>query len=247
MKKSIQFNPVLFLFTRILLLFFFVVLMGKGIFSEEINSSTPVFLHKPVFKNRVRFEAEFFPLGKPVDYFATPLPASTRTRKFHLPSIMGKGSLSIKDLARFLEQNNPKIASVRASEIAKLYVEEAHHEGVNPDVAFSQMCLETGFMKFSGDVKPDQYNFCGLGVIKKGIRGLSFSTMRMGIRAHIQHLKAYASTRKINNAVVDRRFDLVRRGCVKNIYDLNGKWASDKHYSSKIVSLLKRMYLENNL
>lgn len=138
-----------------------------------------------------------------------------------LPSIMGKGVVPARGLADFLEKNNPNLTWKKANTIARIYVEEARHEGVNPDVAFSQMCLETGFMKFGGDVQPYQHNFCGLGVAKSGSRGLSFSNMRLGIRAHIQHLKAYASTQKMNYPIVDKRFQFVHRGSVKDIHDLS--------------------------
>ncbi|MBN2638200.1 MAG: glucosaminidase domain-containing protein [Bacteroidales bacterium] len=223
------------------------MLTGKGIFSEESNNVIPVILKQPNLKNLVLIQNEFFPLAKPFDYFVK-IPVFTVSKKtFKIPSIMGKGRLTAKDLAQFLESNNAKIQPLKADEIASIYIQEARHEGVNADVAFSQMCLETGFMQFNGDVKPGQHNFCGLGVTRKGAQGLSFSNIRIGIRAHIQHLKAYASTEKINHQIVDKRFSLVRRGVVKNIDDLSGRWASDKQYSKKIISLMKRLYSENNL
>ena len=36
-------------------------------------------------------------------------------------------------------------------------------KGSNSDVAFAQMCLETGFLRFGGLVTMDMNNFCGLG------------------------------------------------------------------------------------
>ena len=63
----------------------------------------------------------------------------------------------------------------------------------NPDVA--QSCLETGNFGFSGSaVTLEQSNFCGMGVTSNGMRGNSFATPQLGIRAQVQHLKAYAST-----------------------------------------------------
>lgn len=234
-------------FSRSLLILLLLFLAGEGIFSEESNRSV-TFYHKDYSSHSfVILEPENFPLAKPIDYFVK-IPSVVNSKpvlSFHIPSIMGTGKVQSKGLAQFLERNNPKINPAKAREIAKLYVEEAHREGVNPDVAFSQMCLETGFMRFGGDVHPNQHNFCGLGVVKNGVRGMSFASMRMGIRAHVQHLKAYASTKKMNSPIVDRRFPFVKRGSARKIDDLSGRWASDKKYSQKIVSLLKRLYNEN--
>ncbi len=80
-------------------------------------------------------------------------------------SILGQGLLSSEHLAAFLIESNPSLSTVRASELALLYIEEARIEGVNSDIAFSQMCLETGYLRFGGLVTPDMNNFCGLGAI----------------------------------------------------------------------------------
>ncbi len=154
---------------------------------------------------------------------------------------MGNGITSEKRLAEFLYKHNKAITPDSAGKIASLYIDEAKSEGVNYDVAFAQMCLETGFLKFGGDVNKTQNNFCGLGVTKKGIKGLSFPDIRTGIRAHIQHLKAYASTAELKNSIVDKRFKYVKRGSVKEITQLSGTWAADPKYGQKIKNLLERM------
>jgi len=157
-------------------------------------------------------------------------------------SIMGKGHLKATTLAAFLHQNNHTIPLWKAKKIARIYIEEAQAEGVNYDVAFSQMCLETGFLRYGGTVLPGQNNFCGLGVLNPQTRGISFQDIRMGIRAHIQHLKAYASHQKLNQKQVDPRFRFVSRGSIKNIDQLSGRWATDKQYGKKIRYLLYRLY-----
>lgn len=235
---------------RPLLIFLFLFVIGEGMFSEVSSRTTSVYKGEMNATVWVKWQPESFYFAKPIDYFITKHDnASLRKAilRFHVPSIMGKGLIPASGLAAFLEKNNPHISRNKATEIAKIYTEEAHHEGVNPDVAFSQMCLETGFLRYGGDVHPGQYNFCGLGAVKKGRRGLSFSSERLGIRAHIQHLKAYASTKKLNSPVVDSRFRFVARGSIKNIYDFNGRWASDKQYGQKMISLLKRLYQQNQL
>ncbi len=156
--------------------------------------------------------------------------------------VMDKGNISAEALSRFLLNHNPKINMDYAEKIAQLYKSEASHEGVNSDLAFAQMCLETGFLNYGGDVEAEQYNFCGLGATGNGVKGLTFSSPEEGIRAHIQHLKAYGSTLEIRNELVDTRFRFVSRVSGVELRDLTGKWATDKKYDIKIRQLMKRLY-----
>ena len=59
--------------------------------------------------------------------------------------ILGRGRTDPAVLAAFLRQSNPRVEEF-ADQLAQLYVEEAAVEGINHDVAFSQMLLETGFL-----------------------------------------------------------------------------------------------------
>lgn len=156
--------------------------------------------------------------------------------------IMDQGRSDTDDLASMLRFYNPKISEEYAEEIAKIYVEECSDEGVNYDIAFCQMVLETGFLSFGGSVLSKQYNFCGLGAVSGHSRGEYFPDMRTGIRAHIQHLKAYASRENIRKKSVDRRFRFVKRGSATTIYALQGKWATDPQYDIKLERLLERLF-----
>ncbi|MFW6359808.1 MAG: N-acetylmuramoyl-L-alanine amidase, partial [Chroococcales cyanobacterium] len=109
-----------------------------------------------------------------------------------LDRIMSYGNTSETQLILFLKSNNENALQL-FPDIAKIYREEASIEGVNYDIAFCQMCLETGFLRFGSDVSPSQNNFAGLGAIGGGEAGASFPSARIGVRAHVQHLKAYAS------------------------------------------------------
>jgi len=160
--------------------------------------------------------------------------------------IMDTGLIKQKTLAKFLVNTNKNIGYEYAQTLAKIYIEESNHEGVNYDIAFAQMCLETGFLRFDGTVDRHQNNFCGLGVIGNGVKGLSFKDTRHGVRAHIQHLKAYASTGKLSNKIVDKRFNYVKRGSATQISELTGKWATDVQYDNKIRGLLNRLYKPSN-
>ncbi len=93
-----------------------------------------------------------------------------------------------------------------------IYYEECQAEGIKAEVAFCQCMKETGFLKYGGDVAIEQFNFCGLGATGGGNPGNSFDSVRMGVRAHVQHLKAYASNKPLVNPCVDPRFTYVTRG-----------------------------------
>ncbi|MCF8304265.1 MAG: glucosaminidase domain-containing protein [Bacteroidales bacterium] len=155
--------------------------------------------------------------------------------------IMSRGNYSADRLAAFLKQYNRNIPLEEATAFARLYMGECRREGVNHDIAFAQMCLETGFLKYGGVVKPEQNNYCGLGALNDHVSGDWYPDRRTGIMAHIQHLKAYASTGSLNNLIVDKRFDCVKRGSAKHLAQLTGKWAIDRLYDKKIKSILNRM------
>lgn len=89
----------------------------------------------------------------------------------------------------------------------QMYYDEAMKEGVDPALAFTQSMKETGFLKFTGQVKIEQFNFAGMGVTDASTNGDSYQNVREGIRAHVQHLKAYAvKNPTFSNAVVDKRY-----------------------------------------
>ena len=126
--------------------------------------------------------------------------------------IMGSAAATADQIAAYMIKVNPNTASF-AAEMAQTFIEEGIAEGVRGDIAAAQTMLETGNLGFKGSaVTLDQNNFCGMGVTANGMKGNSFATMREGIRAQIQHLKAYGSTAALNNECVDPRFKYVTRG-----------------------------------
>jgi hypothetical protein len=156
-------------------------------------------------------------------------------------NIMGQGLITSEMLSEFLVFYHPEIYYL-SKELAILYAEEAALEGINHDIAFAQMCLETGFLRFGGLVLREMNNFCGLGAINASQRGHWFPDERTGVRAHIQHLKAYASGEPLNQELVDPRYYLVRQGSSPQISGLAGTWAADLQYGEKINSILERLY-----
>lgn len=156
-------------------------------------------------------------------------------------TIYSKGLSTYEDMFNLISRENPKLEEEFISALVSTYMEEARAEGINWDVAFVQMCLETGFLNYGGLVTPDQNNFCGLGSFN-GKSGARFETVRLGVRAHIQHLKAYGTDKELNYKLIDPRFHFVKRGSAPDVTELTGKWATDPEYGKKLVGLLERLH-----
>lgn len=133
------------------------------------------------------------------------------------------------------------LGAATIDDFARIVVDEARIEGVRAEVVFFQAMKETGWLRFGGSVKVEQCNFCGLGAINSNPgASASFKDVREGIRAQVQHLKAYASTAPLVNACVDPRFDLVKRGTAPMLEDLDGKWAvPGDGYGASIAKMIE--------
>jgi flagellum-specific peptidoglycan hydrolase FlgJ len=161
--------------------------------------------------------------------------------------LLGRGRVEAEKLAAFLLAINTDADNEFVEQLARLYVEEAALEGVDHDVAFAQMCLETGFLRYGGLVTYDMNNFCGLGAIGPGRTGERFSTPQLGVRAQIQHLKGYATSDPLNQELVDPRYKYVNHGSAPTIEKLSGSWATDRNYAEKIADILRRIYDSSNI
>ncbi|MCM3585751.1 N-acetylmuramoyl-L-alanine amidase [Mesobacillus maritimus] len=154
-------------------------------------------------------------------------------------SILGKTYLSPEHMNQFVKKINPD-----AIELGIYYLTFGEYYGIRGDVAFAQAMHETDYLRFTGVVKPEQNNFCGLGATGPDNPGASFETPRDGILAHLQHLYAYASTKPLPDGypLLDPRFDLVTRGSATTWVGLNGKWAvPGTNYGQSILGLYERM------
>lgn len=153
-------------------------------------------------------------------------------------SILGPTQLSAEKMNAFVRTLNPN-----APLLGEYYKTFGEYYGIRGDVAFAQAMQETGYFRFTGDVRSGQNNFAGIGATG-GVRGASFSTPEEGILAHLQHLYAYATTLALPNQypLVDPRFHLVNRGSATTWTALNGKWAvPGTTYGQSILNIYKRM------
>lgn len=160
--------------------------------------------------------------------------------------IIGEAVATAEQMKTYIKGKNPNVAQ-SVIDMIPLYLSEGKTEGMRGDIAFAQSCLETGNFGFSGSaVTLDQNNFCGMGVTSNGMKGNSFETPQLGIRAQIQHLKAYASTEALRNECVDPRFKYVTRGSAEYVEWLGQKenpqglgWAAGAGYGEKILTILR--------
>lgn len=155
-------------------------------------------------------------------------------------SIIGKPTKSARELEAFFLMNNSDIPLQDLREITECYIEECAIEGINSDVAFCQMCLETGYLRFGNLVTKDMHNYCGLGAIDADNKGCVFATVRQGVRAHVQHLHAYATVDAVlTQELIDPRYKYVLpRGKAQDVFALSGTWAADREYGAKLDRLL---------
>lgn len=162
--------------------------------------------------------------------------------------IMGTSSVTVDQMVAYYKANAtyPKdYASTDAPTIEKfcqLYATECAIEGVKAEVAFVQAMKETNFLRYGGDVSRSQFNFAGLGATGGGAKGASFLNVQTGIRAQVQHLKAYASEDPLKTVCVDGRYQYVTKGCAPYVEWLGIKenptgkgWATDPGYGLDIV------------
>ena len=158
--------------------------------------------------------------------------------------IMSKGTLNRNQMIKKLRERNATLSLKYISDFVDYTINEANIEGVNYDILFSQMMHETRYLNFGGDVKPNQNNFAGLGATGNGVPGESFETVQIGIRAVVQHLKAYASNEPLKQECVDSRFNYVTRMSAIYVEHLgiqenpDGRgWAASRGYGYSLLTV----------
>jgi len=169
-----------------------------------------------------------------------------------LPSVpvMGVARLSAPQLVAWFRGRQPQPSGVYdATEpveaLAAYFIDEGALEGVAGDVAFVQSIIETGWFRFGGAVPASKNNFAGIGAVDSNPGdAASFPDARTGVRAQIQHLRAYADASAVSCSVpplhspcVDPRFALVTpkgRAPFWNQFG-GGNWASSPTYGNDIL------------
>ncbi len=162
-------------------------------------------------------------------------------------SIAGEAVATAAQMVAYIKAKRPGVEQ-SVVDMIPLYLSESKVEGIAGDIAFAQSCVETGLFAFPQEtcaVKLSQNNFAMMGVTSTFAQGESFATPQIGIRAQIQHLKAYANAEALKGVCVDPRFKLVTRGSAPYVEWLGQKenpkgkgWASSAGYGKKILDVL---------
>jgi hypothetical protein len=168
-------------------------------------------------------------------------------------AILGPSRLSATQLTAWFNGREPRptgtyAASVPVESLVQIYLDEGRVEGITGDVAFMQSVVETGWFRFPGLVPASANNFAGIGATDASPSHATFPDARTGIRAQIQHLRAYADPLALTCTMppltmpcVDPRFHLVLPKGKAPTWNLlgSGNWASAPGYGTSIVTLFQ--------
>lgn len=176
--------------------------------------------------------------------------------------VMGSARLNATQLVAWFSRRQPQPAGVYGATepvevLAAYFIDEGALEGVGGDVAFVQSIIETGWFRFSGSVPGWKNNFAGIGAVDSSPGdAASFPDARTGVRAQIQHLRAYADPSAISCTIpplhapcVDPRFALVSpkgRAPLWNQFG-SGIWATSATYGADILARYQEALAFNGL
>jgi hypothetical protein len=164
-----------------------------------------------------------------------------------MTSMVGYIDVSVEKLVGLFEKRNPAKLE-RARRLAPIYIQYGRMFNIRADIAWAQMCHETGFLEYTGDVKPDQNNFAGIGATGGGVPGNSFATEELGIIAQYAHLAWYYFPDHVNKYCSleydPRHFENVHKYYTgdTSLGYLNGRWAPGATYTDKIVLFANEIY-----
>lgn len=174
---------------------------------------------------------------------------------------MGGSRLNAGQIVAWFNARQPRPSGIYAAtaavdDMARYFIEEAAAEGVTGDVAFMQSIVETAWFRFSGTVPASYNNFAGIGATDANPAPAIFPDARTGVRAQIQHLRAYADPTAqtctmppLANPCVDPRFHLVApKGKAPTWNQMgNGNWATATTYADSILTLYREALAFNGM
>jgi hypothetical protein len=162
--------------------------------------------------------------------------------------VMRASRVTAADLASFYRsKGKTSKATVSIDQLARHFIEEGRAEGVAGDIAFAQSIVETGWFGFSSRVPGSFNNFAGIGAVDGGTSAASFRSAQIGVRAQIQHLRAYAdptvTVARLANPLESPRFHLVLPKGRSPLWEQfgGGNWATDPQYASKVLGIYRQI------
>ena len=151
--------------------------------------------------------------------------------------LMENGQLRANAIVSYISSRNPAVSRQDIESIVSTYIREAEFEQINHDIAIAQMCYATNFLRSQQPLVTHNY---------AGLKDSRFNDRATGIRAHIQHLKGYATSEMPKNGIVDPRFNLLVnsgvQGTVTTLESLYLTWAPQSNeYGDSITRILEGM------
>jgi len=165
---------------------------------------------------------------------STPQPKVNPNRAVNTSrSVMGTGSTNPQRVIAYAARKRNSALSNTEIVIINEYFNEARYEGVNVDLAIAQMLYATDYFR-----NRERMATCNYG----GLSGASFQNWTIGVRAHIQHLKAYGRQRP-NRELVDPRFSFAwDRGSPGITFDqVYPIWSQKPNYRQNIEEILRNL------
>ena len=162
-------------------------------------------------------------------------------------SVVGYTDVTAEQLVSLFTSRNSTRAD-RARRLAPIYIKYGKMFNIRADIAWAQMCHETGFLEYTGDVRSDQNNFAGIGATGGGVPGNSFATEELGIIGHYAHLAWYYFPDHVNEYCSiqydPRHFENRHKEYTGNttLGFLNGRWAPGATYTDKIALFANEIF-----
>ena len=159
-------------------------------------------------------------------------------------NIVGYVPVSADQLLRpFIARGSNQIE--RARRLANIYIQWGQAFNIRADIAWAQMCHETGFLEFTGVAKPDWNNFGGIGITGPGAM-VTFASEELGVIAHYAHLAWYVYPGDIN-AYCNKNYDPRHIGAHRfngdsSLNSLNSRWAPAADYVNKIIYFANQIW-----
>jgi hypothetical protein len=159
--------------------------------------------------------------------------------------IIDNGRLNQNTVVNFIQYYS-RLPRPEIESIVTIYILEAKKEQVNHDIAIAQMCYATQFLNNRTLLIARNY---------AGLHDASFSDKTIGIRAHIQHLKGYATCDEVlSEEIVDPRFYMpgfIRvRGTITMFDELFfSTWSPENasNYGRSLMNILDGLYQYANM
>lgn len=125
--------------------------------------------------------------------------------------------------------------------------------GIDPVGMVAQAGHETGWGAYTGQVRPEFHNTCGLKIhtsqqamfpgVTDDDRPLAhamFANWKAGAHAHAQHLRAYTGV-KVQGLIVDPRYTLVGPPAITTWAELGGRWAPSPTYGQSLEATITQL------